>query len=297
MDSKLFIAIFSGLGGMLGWGFADFFAKKTIDKIGDIPTLFWSQLIGIFPLLILFLIKPSIPELNNYQWFYLILLGLCDGLIYVPVYKAFKKGKVSLLSPVFATFPLIVTLLSAFIFGETISLRRQILFLLIFSSVLLLEINPQEIQSIFSVRMKNVGRNVKGLPEIILAVFLYALWIIALDRLISNISWLPILLAVRILSAFSIFLYAIVSKTKILFFEKKLWINIFFIGLFDVAAFSFISYGLSKTSYVSIVIMLSGAFSLPVIILGRFLLNEKLSRLQIIASMTIILGIMLLSFI
>ena len=29
-------------GGMFGWGLADFFAKKTIDKIGDIQTLAWA---------------------------------------------------------------------------------------------------------------------------------------------------------------------------------------------------------------------------------------------------------------
>jgi len=33
MQTELLIAIIAGLGGMFGWGLADFFAKKTIDSI------------------------------------------------------------------------------------------------------------------------------------------------------------------------------------------------------------------------------------------------------------------------
>ncbi|MFN2571957.1 MAG: hydantoinase B/oxoprolinase family protein, partial [Gemmatimonadales bacterium] len=47
METTLLTAITAGLLGMLGWGCADFFAKKTIDKIGDLPTLFWGQLLGL----------------------------------------------------------------------------------------------------------------------------------------------------------------------------------------------------------------------------------------------------------
>ena len=46
MDHALLIAILAGLGGMIGWGFADFFAKKTIDRIGDIPSLVWAHVFG-----------------------------------------------------------------------------------------------------------------------------------------------------------------------------------------------------------------------------------------------------------
>jgi len=31
---------------MLGWGLADFFAKKTIDQIGDIVVLAWAHVFG-----------------------------------------------------------------------------------------------------------------------------------------------------------------------------------------------------------------------------------------------------------
>ena len=46
MQSALTIAVLAGLGGMLGWGAADFFAKKTIDKIGAIASLVWAHIFG-----------------------------------------------------------------------------------------------------------------------------------------------------------------------------------------------------------------------------------------------------------
>lgn len=40
MQKELFIAIIAGLGAMLGWGISDFFAKKSVDKIGPLVSLF-----------------------------------------------------------------------------------------------------------------------------------------------------------------------------------------------------------------------------------------------------------------
>jgi len=43
MQQELLIAVLAGLGGMFGWGFADFFAKKTIDEIGSVASLVCSK--------------------------------------------------------------------------------------------------------------------------------------------------------------------------------------------------------------------------------------------------------------
>ena len=50
MPSGFFIAIAAGFGGMLGWGFADFFAKKTIDEIGSTASLVWGHAFGVLAL-------------------------------------------------------------------------------------------------------------------------------------------------------------------------------------------------------------------------------------------------------
>jgi len=292
MQPELLIAIFTGLGGMLGWGFADFFAKKTIDKIGDITTLFWGQLIGVLPLLVLFLLNPSIPELSNLELFYLPVLGIWSALSYIPVYIAFGKGKVSLISPIFASYAVVVAILSAIFLHEIIPLNRFIAFLTVFIGILFINGDPRSFLSLFTGGKDN---KVSGLPEIILAICLYSGWLIALDQFLSDKNWVPLLLMIRIFSTLTLFVYARMKGRNLVIIDNSLWKYLVLIGLFDVAAFSFVSWGFSATSYVSIVAILSGAFSLPTIILARLFLKEKVTMVQTIGSVIIIAGIALLS--
>ena len=128
---------------MFGWVIADIFAKKTIDAIGDVTSLFWCQLIGVVPLAVLFAIRPVIPQLNCKEWFYLAGLGVWGGLSYIPTYIAFGKGKVSLLSPIFASYAVIVTILSATFFGEVIPVGRKLAFAIVFIGVVLISGDPR----------------------------------------------------------------------------------------------------------------------------------------------------------
>ena len=169
-------------------------------------------------------------------------------------------------------------------------------FLIVFIGVLLINGDPRDIWSVI-IRKKREEGSIKGLPEILIAVGLYSLWIIALDQFISGINWIPILLLIRIIATLSLFLFAKNSKQKIIFNNRSIWKYIFFIAIFDVTALSFVSYGFSSTPYVSIVTMLSGAFSLPTIILGRVFLKESATTIQIIGSFTVVAGVMLLSLI
>ena len=110
MEQGLFIAISAGLGGMLGWGLADFFAKKTIDEIGDVATLAWAHIFGTGTLLIIVLyqllthqqfihVPSDVPT-----WAELLFFGVLQAIVYLLVYRGFGKGQVALLSPIFASF-------------------------------------------------------------------------------------------------------------------------------------------------------------------------------------------------
>ncbi len=296
MSTELLVAILAGLGSMIGWGFADFFAKKTIDKIGDINTLFWSQLFGIIPLDILFLINPTIPgKLAGNGFILVIILGIWSGFSYIPTYIAFGKGKVSLISPIFASYAVLVAILSAVFLQEIIPLGRQIAFFVVFVGILLISIN---LKNIFSLKKSNTNtphEPVKGLKEILFSVIFFSIWFIALDKFISGENWVPILLLIRIFSALSLFVYAKIRNISLSVTDQSLWKYLLMIGLFDVGAFSATSYGFSHTSYVSVVAMLGSAFSVPTIILARVFLKEKVTLYQTAGSIVVIMGIMLLS--
>lgn len=295
MQNELLIAILAGLGGMLGWGFTDFFAKKTIDQIGDVPTLFWGQLFGMVPLTILFFLSdPHIPQKMITFWPFILTLGVWTGLSYIPVYIAFKKGKVSLISPIQATYSALVIIVSAVFFKEVIPNSRLIDFLVIFIALLFIKITFSDLVSVFNGKTIKKGQEIKGLKEIIFATLLYTVWIIALDRFINGEYWLPYLFVIHLISVISIYLYARLRNINLKFKDKNLWKFLMLIGFCDVFAFSTFYYGLSKTSYTSIVVMLSSAFSLPTIVLAHFFLKEKITRTQMMAIITIIVAVMVL---
>lgn len=295
MQQDLLIAIYTGVCAMLGWGLADFFAKKTIDRIGDVATLFWGQLFGLIPLSILFFLShPHIPQKIITFWPYVIILGVWTGLSYIPVYVALRKGKVSLISPIQSTYSAIVIVVSAVFFHEIIPTSRQIDFLIIFMGALFININVKDLLSMFRGKALKKRGGIRGLKEIIFATFLYAVWIIAIDRFINGEYWLPYLFVIHTISVISIYLYAKFRKINLKFKDRNLWKFLIIIGFCDIFAFSSFYYGLSKTSHISIVVMLSSAFSLPTIILAHFFLKERITKTQIAAVATIIAGVMAL---
>ena len=293
MTFNLLMAILAGLGAMLGWGFADFFAKKTIDRLGDVETLFWGQLIGIVPLAALFAIHPVLPSFSQSGWLYVAILGVWSGLSYIPTYVAFGKGQVSLLSPIFASYAVVVTILSAVFFHEAIPGGRIVAFAIVFAGVVLISGDPRNLVSLVLGRTSDAA-SVKGIREIFLAIALYSLWLIALDRFVLDRDWVPILLGIRIFSSLSLFGYAKAMKRVLVVKDSSLWKFLIPIGVFDVAAFACVSFGYSATAHVSIVTMLSGAFSLPTIVLARLFLKEKATMLQTAGSLLVVGGIMLL---
>lgn len=117
---------------MLGWGFADYFAKKTIDQIGDIVSLVWAHVFGTCGFLVLALATaalragsvavPSDPS----TWALLALFGILQAAVYLLVYIGFGKGQLALLNPIFASFSGITAVVSIAAFGEPFSALRAL---------------------------------------------------------------------------------------------------------------------------------------------------------------------------
>ncbi len=116
------IALIAGLSGMLGWGISDFFAKKTIDKIGDLKTLIGSQIIGgVFLLLYFLLTGMNIPTITSNMLIFLVALAALDGTGYLLLYRAFQKGVMSIVSPIAASAAGFSVIVATLLFKETLS--------------------------------------------------------------------------------------------------------------------------------------------------------------------------------
>lgn len=296
MQQELLIAIIAGLGGMLGWGLADFFAKKTVDKIGDITTLVWAHLFGTlaFALIALFqqvnLKREFFVPTQVSEWGGLIFFGVLQAVVYLFVYKGFGKGQLAILNPVFASYSGIAALLSIIIFGETLIGFLPLALVAIFGGILLLNI---DIEALHNKRF-NIT-HAPGLKEVGIAAILAAFWTISWDQFIGGKDWMSYALFMYVFMTIAAIAIAKFQRVNLFVVKKGLWKFLILIGLCEVVAYISISLGFSTTSYTSIVAILSGAFSLPTLILAHFFLKEKVTLAQRIGSVIIILGIIIIA--
>lgn len=296
MSNELLIAIIAGLGGMLGWGLADLFAKKTIDAIGDIQSLALAHVFGTAGMFFVLLYRVyfsssgvSMPKSASVLGA-LIFFGLLQGGIYLLVYKGFGKGKVSILNPVFASFSGITALISIVIFKEAVTSAILIGLCVIFIGILLINIDITALQS----KKLNFAK-VAGFKEIAVATILAAFWTIGWDKFVGGSDWVVYSFLMYAIMTSAILLYANTKGIRLTVSKKWVWKYLIFIGVSETIAYLAVSLGYSITTKTSIIALLSGAFSLPTIMFARIFLKEKVAGVQTIGALTIVLGVLLLS--
>jgi len=292
MNTELFIAIVGGLGAMTGWGISDFFAKKTVDKINDTVALFWMQLLGIIPLFIFFLFNFDLSNftVNLIPW--VILWGTIDGAGYLMFYRALDRGKVSIVSPVVASYSAFSVLVSALVFGEILSARIITVLAIIFLGIMFTSIDFEEVRK-DGFDWKDLT---KGVPEALLGVLLFSIWFPFWDNFVSGGNWLVLVILLRAVVTTFLFIVIKTKKYTISIKDKGKdvvkWLII--IGLLDAIAYLTLTWSYGVTSYTSIISVLSATFSLPTLLLARIFLKEKLKPTQWGGIVLILLGLALL---
>ena len=294
MEQELLIAIATGLGGMLGWGFADFFAKKTIDKVGSIISLVWAHLFGtsIFVIIVIlqFIVFGKLISIPNdpIVWAGLLFFGTLQMLVYWLVYEGFGKGQLAILNPVFASFTGLVAFISIVVLGEAAGISRILALFIIFAGVILISVDLNGLRS------KNFNF-VPGLKEVGAAAILAAIWTLLWDKFVGSQDGLAYALFMYAFMTLAAFVVSRLLKVRLSGVKSDLWKLLVLIGLGETIAYLAISLGYSATSLTSVIALISGAFSLPTIILARIFLKEKVTFVQTIGSLIIIAGIVFLS--
>ncbi len=273
---------------MLGWGFSDFFAKKSLEKVDEFALTFWIQAVGVLPVLLFVLGQREIPELTLGGVALLVLFGASEGISDVLMYRGFSKGKVSILSPIFASYTGLVVLLSVLFFREALPGFVWAGLATILAGILLINIDVRDIRK----SLRRPAAITGGVPEVAGAAVIYATWMVLFDQAVSGESWAFYLLAVRGIEAIGLLSYARLRKKSLRVARgDRVWRYVALVGLTDVAAYACLTFGFSRTGYTSIVAVLSATFSLPTLILAHLYLKERVTRLQLAAAALIIAGV------
>jgi len=295
MQTSFLLATLAGLCGMLGWGFGDFFAKKTIDVVGDMVTLAWAHFAGLVLMSGLCLIELQKPSVFGQQggvlpqtakdWAGLAFFGALQAIVYFFVYRAFAVGKVSLLNPVFSTYSGFVVLLSVLIFGETLHVSQALVLALVFVGVLLMSIEQD------SAALRRFSfKKMHGMSDIVIATVLASIWTLFWARFVNGKDWLIYATLMYAFMSLTVLAIAAAQRLKLTVPDRSIWKYFLLIGIGEVVAYAGISWGYGQTSHTSIVAVLSSAFSVPTVILARMFLGEKIGRLQVAGVVCVILG-------
>lgn len=294
MNHILLIALLAGLGGMLGWGGADFFAKKSIDKIGPIKSLVWAHIYGTLVLLTAYVVHAVVRPATSVvpsgisSWAGLAFFGALQMIVYWMAYRGFEKGRLAVLNPVFASYSGVVALLSILFFGE--AARNIILIALaaIFIGSLLLSLD-------FSQKGTKRIKFASGLPEVALAAALAACWTLGWDKFVNGRDPLSSALFMYAFMSLAAIILAWLMKVKFSGITDVDRNSLFMVGVCEAVAYLSVSWGFSRTDLTAIVAVVSGAFSVPTVVLAYVFLKERLNVMQVISVITIIAGIVVLS--
>jgi uncharacterized membrane protein len=286
--TAMVIPVAAGIGGMIGWGLADYFAKVSIERIGSVPSLAWAHLLGSVVLGALTLAASAAgldaadaTAMSAKTVSGAVGFGIGQAAVYLLVYNGFDKGPVSLLSPLFASYSGIAALLSIVVFGEAVSSWQVLGLIVMFAGVLLISLQG---------RLSRRAVAAPGVREVLAGSLLAGVWTITWAQFVHH-DWLLETLVMYFAMTGAVFSYAAIRRLPIALHAtaRSLVTVLGLIGTCEIGAYIAVSAGFSASQHTSLIALLSGAFALPTVILARLFLRERLTSPQALGIAIVIL--------
>jgi drug/metabolite transporter (DMT)-like permease len=291
------MGILFGLATALCWGGADLFGRFATRKIGTMRTMLYMQLIGTI------LISLVMPLLGGWGrlfhgpspaplWAWGILAGLLNTFSSLALYRSFEIGKLSIVAPLSASYPVLTMLLSVFS-GERLTPTRIAGMALAIGGVVLVARGEtaatQDAASTNSAETKSLGLGWALLAAVGYGVMFWLLGI----RVVPLLGGAPSVWIIRLVSFLgTLLVMPILGKKKDGATSVPWWI--FFVGLLDTTAYVFNNFGM-KMEQVSVVSVLSSLYGAVTVGLAAVILKEGVSRIQWLGIVSIFVGIVLIS--
>lgn len=279
---------------MFGYSISDFIAKKVIDKIGNLKTLFYAQLFGVVFLLFYFLKDASLPVFSLKNIIYILLFGIFDTIGYLALYRSFEVGKLSIVSPISSSYVILTAIISYFFMGETFSHLKIISLVLVIIGIVLTSIDFKGLKN--GLDKKDL---VKGVPEAMLVFLIFGVYVPFWDKFLEGSGWIVWVILVRLIISAILFVYwRGVKKQSLSAGSNKLIFVLFLIALFEAFAAFGSSWGYhASVNTTSLVTAVSSAYPLITVTLAYLFLKERLAFSQYIGVGLIIGGLCISPFV
>jgi len=243
------------------------------------------QIIGSF--FVLPFALPNAPRFLLHPWVALaaILLGVVNALATLSLYRGFEVGRLSVVSPIASSSPIVSVGLAIAFLGESITEELLLGIILVIMGIILVCIQTAQ---------DDVPRDVlKGAAYAMGFMFLGGLLFFGLKPVSSVLGvFLPVLI-MRWTSIPIIAVPFLSQRTRNP--ETSAFRLILGVAFFDTFANVAYNVGVSFGT-VTIVSTLGGLFSAVTVLFARVILKERLSRHQIVGFVTIVAGVAILGY-
>jgi drug/metabolite transporter (DMT)-like permease len=293
------MGILLGLATALSWGSADLFARFATRRIGTFRTMLYMQMCGFC------LLTLAMPRLGGWghlfdgsgwqPWAWGILAGVLNTFSTLALYRSFEIGKLSIVAPISACYPVLTMVLSAFT-GERLTPLRLAGLALTIAGVIVVargeqapsDANPIDEQ--MQPAKKRLGVNWAIFSA---ACFGVMFWLLGL-RVVPLLGSYPSVWIIRLTSAVTTALVMMAVRQSMAPPPRQDAPWILGVGFLDTSAYVFNNYGMlhEQTSVVSVLASLYGAVTVA---LAAVFLREKVAASQWLGVLAIFTGIMLIS--
>lgn len=279
--------IAAGLGGAVAWGTADFFAKRVVDRIGQVWTVLLGLFIGALPLLALALWQPRPQAGTTEAWGALIGAAMGNVIGGLFLYDAFARGRLSVVSPVSSCYPAVTVTLAALIFGAEVLLQTAM-------GIGAILVGIAAISQETKVATTATAFRSTGVVSALLATLSFGLaffWLVpAIDAFGPYFSIAAMRFAGLPVAAAAVLLVPSARHLP----RGIPWGFLLTVALLDSAAFLSFASGIAVSSVV-IVAPLSALYPAVTVAFAMHNLKERFNRVQGLGLVLILAGVMLVS--
>jgi drug/metabolite transporter (DMT)-like permease len=293
------MGILLGLVTALSWGSADLCARFATRRIGTLRTLLYMQISGLVLLTLFVPLLGGWGHLmdgsGSHVWAWGILVGCLNTSSMLALYRSFEIGKMSIVAPVSASYPVLTTLLSL-LTGERLTLVRVVGMAMTILGVVLVA-SGEKITGGTILIDPNVQPQRKTLGvgwALYSAVgFGVMFWLLGI-RLVPMLGAIPSVWIIRLTGIVATTAIIVAARSSLAPPPRRDTPWILGIGVLDTGAYVFNNFGM-KLEQISVVSVLASLYGAVTVALAALILKEKVSRLQWLGITCIFAGIILIS--
>lgn len=289
------MGILLGLLTALSWGSSDFLARFATRRVGTLRTMLYMQAFG-FLLLTFFLSAlhawGHLFDGSGWQpWAWGLLAGCVNAFATLALYRSFEIGKMSVVAPVSASYPVLTVLLSL-LTGEQLTLARAAGIGLTLVGVVLVAGGEKTLDN---ETVEAAQKSTKGIGWALCAALGFGVlfWLLGI-RIVARTGPFATVWMIRMLGTFVSLSILWAKRLPMQRPEGSAGWQLLGIGILDTGAFVLNNRGM-QLEQVAVVSVLASLYGAVTVALAAIVLREHVSRWQWTGIAAIFVGIALIS--